>query len=384
MAVRGSGPCQRAGKISSLMASNESDKSRNSQSTSQSAAVPRAVSRSVERAAKAGGGRTRAQNSTPWKYYGTLIGIAVVGLGLIGQSWVATREDPKAPYLQSTERAAKEFKLLSAAQEKYKKNPKAPALKAAEKRYADYTENSHIHAAYGIYDCTKAKGQEWLLPINGENDLDPKGIHAHADGLLHVHPFSKNVTGRRAIIGRWFEATGVKVNGSEIFLPAKDASTVAPTVIATKEQTLKAGAKCKNGKASVIHVFEYKSVLKKDGTIDKNVEGKRALGSAKDVPIKAGYAYVFARVDKDFTPPVPPAAEALAAPSDQVSATGDTPPAPAPVPVPSTKAGSSPVSTVKGAATSVAPSTVKGAASSVAPTSAATPTTAVAPTTKKK
>jgi hypothetical protein len=355
------------------MASKESDKSPNPAGTSlgntQSAAVPRAVSKSVDRAAKAGGGRTRAQNSTPWKYYSTLIGIGVVGIGLIAQSWLATREDTKAPYLGTQERSTKEFKMLSEAQVKYKKNPKSAALKAAEKRYADYTENSHIHAAYGIYDCTKDKGKEWLLPINGEDDEDPKGIHAHADGLLHVHPFSKNVTGRRATIGRWFEATGVKVSGKEIFLPAKGASAQSPTVVAAKQQTLKAGPKCKNGKPSVIHVFEYKDVIKK-GVVEKGIVGKRALGQAKDVPIKSGYAYVFARVDKDFVPPTPPSAEALVAPSDQVTAKGDgTEPTPVPVPAPTTVKGSTAPTTVKGsAATTVKPAadtTVKAADTTV-------------------
>jgi hypothetical protein len=334
------------------MASKESTNSVTSSASGSKAAVPRAVSRSVDRAAKAGGGRTRAQNSTPWKYYSTLIGISVVGVGLIAQSWLAAREDPHAPYLQTSDRAVKELKLLTEAQKKYKNNTKSAALKAAERRYADYTDNSHIHAAYGVYDCTKAKGSEWLLPINGEDDLDPKGIHAHADGLLHVHPFAKTVTGRRAVMGRWFEATGVKVTGSEIFLPAKGASAQNPAVIAAKEQKLKAGPKCKNGKASVIRVFEYKDVAKKGGTVDASVKGKQALGSAKDIPIKSGYAYVFARVDKDFVPAAPPAAQALAAPSDQVSAKGDAPataPAsvPAKAPTPTTIKGKSAATTVK-------------------------------------
>jgi hypothetical protein len=286
-------------------------------------AVPRpldkgAASRSVDRAVKAGGGRTRKQTSTSWGYYGTLLGISVVGVGLIGQAWYTNREDPNPPYFGTEARATKEFRLVSEARKKYK-DPKNAKLIAAEKRYADYVANTHIHAAYGIYDCTQEKGKEWLPPINGEEDADPKGIHAHADGLLHVHPFSKTVTGRRAVIGRWFDATGVKVTDSSIYLPAKPASVANTAVVARKEETLKPGAKCKDGKKSIIEVFEYKDVLK-DGVTNADVKGQRALGPAKDLRIRSGYAYVFARVPEGFVPPTPPSIAALEAPSDVTSA----------------------------------------------------------------
>lgn len=326
------------------------------------------ASRSVDRALKAGGGRTRAQTSTSWGYYGTLIGIAVIGIGLIGQSWYSTREDPKPPYFGSETRAVKERKLFDAATKKYKDDPKNAKMLAAAKRYDDYVTNTHIHAAYAIYDCTKAKGQEWLAPVNGENDPDPKGIHAHADGLFHVHPFSKTVTGRRAVIGRWLDATGVAVNSSSIFLPAKPASTANPAVVATKDQTLSDGAKCKNGKESVIKVFEYKDVLKA-GVVNKDVKGKQALGAAKDIPIKSGYAYVFARVDKDFVPPVPPSAAGLEAPSDVIAA--DAAASTDTAVVPSTAVGAP--TTASSSPTSASGSTTKAASA-----------TTVAPTTKKQ
>ena len=363
------------------MASNESNTPDKGGSAGRSA-VPRpagssgsagsakgSASRSVDRALKAGGGRTRAQTSTSWGYYGTLIGIAVVGVGLIAQSWLASREDSKPPYYGSEVRAAKEFKLVSEARKKYKDDPKNAKLIAAEKRYEDYVANTHIHAAYGFYDCTKAKGQEWLLSINGEEDTDPKGIHSHADGLMHVHPFSKTVTGRRAVIGRWFDATGVNVTGSSIFLPAKVASATTPSIVARKEDTLKAGAKCENGKESVIKVFEYKDVLK-NGVVNKDVKGQQALGSAKDIPIKSGFAYVFARVDKDFVPSTPPSISALEAPTDVTAADGSTP---APTsPTPSTVVGSPTTAASTGSAstTKTAPSTKVGATT--------------APTTKKQ
>ncbi len=361
------------------MASNESNTPGSGGSTGRSA-VPRpatkgspakgSASRSVDRALKAGGGRTRAQTSTSWGYYGTLIGIAVVGIGLIGQSWYSTREDSNPPYYGTESRSVKERKLYDAALKKYKDDPKNAKMLAAAKRYDDYVSNSHIHAAYGFYDCTKAKGQEWLAPINGEEDADPKGIHSHADGLMHVHPFSKTVAGRRAVVGRWFDATGIKVSSSSIFLPAKLASVANPAVVATKDQTLKAGAKCTNGKESVIKVFEYKNVLK-DGVVNNDVKGQQALGGASSIPIKSGYAYVFARVDKDFVPPVPPSAKALEAPSDVTPAD--------PAAATTTEDPTTPTTNVTASTAVGSPTTAAGTASTTAAASSST----VAPTTKK-
>jgi hypothetical protein len=351
------------------MASKETDNSngnRNGKSVAPNSAVPRSASgKAVDRAAKAGGGRTRAQNSTSWGYIGTLIGISVVGVGLIATSFLQTREDPKAPYQQTQERAQSEFKRVSDARKKFKDKPKSAELKKAEARYEDYLTNSHIHAAYGVYDCAKDKGKEWLPPVNGEEDGDPKGIHAHADGLLHVHPFSKTVTGRRAVMGRWFDVTGVKVSSERIFVPAKGASVENPSLVATKEQTLKAGVKCKNGKASVIRVFEYKDAVTK-GVANKNAKGKRVLGSASDIPLKSGWAYVFARVPEDFVPGTPPSVTALQAPSDAIEANdGGATPVPAVDPA---VTGSTVV--VTGSTVVGTPTTKPGASSTVA-----TPTT---------
>jgi hypothetical protein len=325
----------------------------------------------VARAAKAGGGRSRAQTSTSWGYIGALIGIAAVGFGLIGLSWAQTQEDPNAPYLQTQDRAADERKLRDDVVRKYKDKPDAPQVKAAQKRYEDYVSNNHIHAAYGIYDCTADKGSEWLPPLSGVlNELnadreyiadpDPKGIHAHDDGLIHVHPFSKNATGRRAQMQKWLDSTGMKVSESQIFLPEKGPSG---SIAVTQDRTLNAGKKCKNGKDSVIRVFEYKDALK-SGQENKDSKAVR-VGEPGEIRLRANYAYVFARVDADFLPPLPPSVGGLSAPSDQIQSNGGeaTPAAPeASVVVGSTVAGS----TVVG--TKAAGTTVKAPAATTPPT----------------
>jgi hypothetical protein len=329
----------------------------------------------VARAAKAGGGRSRAQTSTSWGYIGALIGIAAVGFGLIGLSWAQTQEDPNAPYLQTQGRAADERKRLDDVLKKYKDKPDAPQVKAAQKRYEDYITNNHVHAAYGIYDCTADKGSEWLPPLSGVlnelnaegqfiGDPDPKGIHAHDDGLIHVHPFSKNATGRRAQMQKWLDSTGIKVGEEQIFLPGKGPSGV---LAVTQDRTLNAGKKCKNGKESVIRIFEYKDALK-GGQENKDAKAVRIAGNIGEIRLRANYAYVFARVDKDFEPPLPPSVAALVAPSDQIQSSGGaaTPAAPA-TPEASIVVGSS-VAGSSVAATSVAATSVKSSPSTTPPT----------------
>jgi hypothetical protein len=342
----------------------------------------------VARAAKAGGGVSRRQTSTSWGYYGTLIGIAVIGTGLIATSFLNTREDGGVPYLQSEARATEERSLLTAAQKKYKGKPESKELLAAQEKYDNYIENNHIHAAYAMWDCTKDKGKEWLAPVNGEGDPDDFGIHAHADGLIHAHPFSRAVTGRRARLEKFFDSTGMTVSSNKIEIPAKPAAADG-SVPAVKAQTLKSGTKCKSGKESEIAVYEFTDVIK-DGVLVKTVEGKRSLGEASSIPIRKNSAYVFALIEKDKVPELPPSAAALSAPSDQVSATADeatpanevttevTPPSV----VGSSVVGSSVVgSSVVGS--SVASSSVVG--SSVVPTTAETPAkTSVAPTTQNQ
>jgi hypothetical protein len=348
----------------------------------------------VARAAKAGGGRSRRQTSTSWGYYGTLIGISVIGTGLIAQGYLAHREDGGVPYLQTEKRSAAEAQLLQKAEKKYKDQPKSKALKAAQDRYTNYVENNHIHAAYAVWDCTKDKGKEWLPPVNGDDDPDVLGIHAHSDGLIHAHPFNRGVTGRRAVLGKFFDATNLRVSGSKIVIPAKQQSTTNPAVIATKGAVLKSGAKCKSGKTAEIAVYEFVNVIK-DGKVVKTIKPKREFGSPASIQIHKNSAYVFALIEKGKIPDMPPSVKGLEAPSDQISAKGD---ASAPVSTPSVPAPSLPGgSTIKPTGSTTAGSTVKGAttvAGTSAPTTVnASPTTdkapskavtTVAPTTLKK
>lgn len=59
----------------------------------------------------------------------------------------------------------------------------------------------HWHAAYGFYICG-----EWLPPILDQTD--PEGIHTHADGVIHVHPFASSAAGANATVDAFMRATG--------------------------------------------------------------------------------------------------------------------------------------------------------------------------------
>jgi hypothetical protein len=75
------------------------------------------------------------------------------------------------------------------------------------------TQDDHWHAAYGIWNC-----DHWepaLTDVAG----DPDGIHSHADGIIHIHPFNSGVTGTRATLGKFFETEGVTATDDKITLP---------------------------------------------------------------------------------------------------------------------------------------------------------------------
>lgn len=63
----------------------------------------------------------------------------------------------------------------------------------------------HWHAAFAINVC----GTELPAPQDGAQD--PLGIHTHADGLIHIHPFSVRSAGERATMARFLDQVGIEV-----------------------------------------------------------------------------------------------------------------------------------------------------------------------------
>lgn len=74
------------------------------------------------------------------------------------------------------------------------------------------TLQDHWHSAYAIWDCQTGAFEPPLPALTDAqgNNFDPEGIHSHDDGLIHIHPFTSNVTGNGANMSVFFEALGVE------------------------------------------------------------------------------------------------------------------------------------------------------------------------------
>ncbi|HVF14388.1 MAG TPA: hypothetical protein VM942_07295 [Acidimicrobiales bacterium] len=73
----------------------------------------------------------------------------------------------------------------------------------------------HWHSAIGFYICGT------FTPDILEA-ADPLGIHTHADGVVHTHPFTSRAAGKKAKLGVFFDTVKAKVNSSELDLPNQD------------------------------------------------------------------------------------------------------------------------------------------------------------------
>ena len=134
-------------------------------------------SKKVARAAGIGGGRTN-RGKAPVLWYGSLVVILLAGIGL-----TAFSRDQRLEELNSPES---------------KEEPRANA--------------THWHVALGIRVCDR-----WLDPI--QDQTDPKGIHSHGDGIIHVHPFVASAAGRRATFERYSEAVGGELAANRFAWP---------------------------------------------------------------------------------------------------------------------------------------------------------------------
>lgn len=70
----------------------------------------------------------------------------------------------------------------------------------------------HWHAAYSVVICDEPQA-----PITDETD--PKGIHTHGDGVIHIHPFSESAAGNNATLGEFMDASGLDISDDKISVP---------------------------------------------------------------------------------------------------------------------------------------------------------------------
>ena len=134
-------------------------------------------SKKVARAASTGGGRT-ARGSRPVGWYAAIALVTILGVAGIVFS--------RAEYRQE--------------------------LAAGADGTAPIANKDHWHAAYGIYAC-----DEFLPPLTDERD--PKGIHSHADGIIHIHPFVRSAAGRNATLAVFADAIGLELEDGRLEVP---------------------------------------------------------------------------------------------------------------------------------------------------------------------
>jgi hypothetical protein len=82
----------------------------------------------------------------------------------------------------------------------------------AETEDASPKIGDHWHMAIGFSRC----GEE--LPFQADADGDPDGIHTHADGLIHIHPFSNDAAGANAQLGVFLDVVGADFADSVLTL----------------------------------------------------------------------------------------------------------------------------------------------------------------------
>ena len=72
----------------------------------------------------------------------------------------------------------------------------------------------HWHAAFAMNVCGKE------LPPLAQPATDPLGIHTHADGLIHIHPFTINAAGKKATMAKFWDLTKLQVTDKGFKDPA--------------------------------------------------------------------------------------------------------------------------------------------------------------------
>jgi hypothetical protein len=144
----------------------------------------------------------------------------------------------------------------------------------------------HWHAAFGVWSC-----DHWLPPvILGE---DPTGIHTHGDGLIHVHPFDDRAAGKNATLGRFFEASMVKVDATRIEVPT------GPKLVA--------GSDCL-GKKTEIAAAIWRSV--------KDMQPTLVTKDFASIRLVDGQVIVLVHAPKGTIPALPPSIDDLIEPAD--------------------------------------------------------------------
>ena len=232
-------------------------------------------SKKVARAASTGGGRT-SRGRTPWVWYTSMTLVVALGAFLL----FVSRAD--------LDRAAADPPVIG---------------------------KDHWHAAWGVFICDK------FIPDLPDNGADRLGIHSHADGLIHIHPFASRSSGKNARLGIFMDQVGMKLSATRLEVP--------------KREPLKNGDKC-GDKPGKVRVVQWKNPGDKAG-LD-------VTGNPTRLRLRQAQVITIAFVPDGTEVPKPKSASTVNTPSDvgeNPQPTPETPTstsAPAAEPVPTTGA----------------------------------------------
>jgi hypothetical protein len=163
---------------------------------------------------------------------------------------------------------------------------------------APVVDVDHWHAAVGFYVCGEFQPDlpEFESPI---------GIHTHADGVIHIHPFSSGGAGENATLGAFLDGAGV---------------TLTDTELEIGDETWKEGDQQCDGKDAELVVAQWKDI---ESTDEKPALILRDFDSVRFREDGEGFTVAF--VPEDTTDiPKPPSASNLAQLGAADSATGES------------------------------------------------------------
>ena len=96
----------------------------------------------------------------------------------------------------------------------------------------------HWHAAYGMYVCDgwlpKLTGAEEETALDASTgaevydnaDFAATGIHSHADGVIHYHPYTTKAVGKRAKLSIFLDVYDVELSTERLALPESQGGDV--------------------------------------------------------------------------------------------------------------------------------------------------------------
>lgn len=183
-------------------------------------------SKKVARAAGTGGGRT-TRGKAPVLWYSSLVLILVAGIGLTA----------------------------------FSREQRLDQLNSPESKVEPRANDAHWHVALGVRVCDR-----WLEPVTDQRD--PKGIHTHGDGIIHIHPFVASAAGGRATFNRYAEAVDGELEADRFAWPEGDGRKV---------EDRETGDKCGEQEAEVMAFYNGERHEGDPGDIRFTDRGKLVL-----------------------------------------------------------------------------------------------------------